>query len=125
MFRALIPPIFRNSRLCVTACGIMHPRCWRLVAWERRNYRPATSSVHYTTSCNTESSAPEDGRDQPPKHVELIGIINKPLLWHLVDVYVIYNTLCIISFPTVLFSRLLNLGPSDFFLISNNNYLRI
>ena len=23
--------------------------------------RPATSSVHYTTSCNTQSSAPEDG----------------------------------------------------------------
>ena len=23
--------------------------------------RPATSSVHYTTNCNTQSSAPEDG----------------------------------------------------------------
>jgi hypothetical protein len=45
---------------------------------------------HYTTSCNTQSSAPEDGRDQPPKHVDLIGIINKPLLWHLVGVYIIY-----------------------------------
>ena len=32
----------------------------------------------------TQSSAPEDGRDQRPKHVELIGIINKPLLLHLV-----------------------------------------
>ena len=29
---------------------------------------------------NTQSSAPEDGRDQGPKHVELIGIINKLLL---------------------------------------------
>ena len=46
-------------------------------------YRPATSSVHYTTSC-TQSSAPEDGRNYRPKHVELIGIINKPLLMHLV-----------------------------------------
>jgi len=46
--------------------------------------------VHYTTSCNTQSSAPEDGRDQRPKHVELIGIINKPLLLHLVGVYIIY-----------------------------------
>ena len=52
--------------------------------------RPATSLVHYTTSCNTQSNAPEDGRDQRPKHVELIGIINKPLLLHLVDVYIIY-----------------------------------
>ena len=44
--------------------------------------------MHYTTSCNTQSSAPEDGRDHRPKHVELIGIINKPLLLHLV--YIIY-----------------------------------
>ena len=47
-------------------------------------------SVHCTTSCNTQSSAPEDGRDHRPKHVELIGIINKPLLLHLVGVYIIY-----------------------------------
>ena len=51
-------------------------------------YRPATSWVHYTTSCNTQSGAPEDGRDQRPKHVELIGTINKPLLLHLVGVYI-------------------------------------
>ena len=54
-------------------------------------YRPATSWVHYTKSCNTQSSAPEDGRDHRPKHVELIGIINKPLLIHLVGVYIIYQ----------------------------------
>ena len=53
-------------------------------------YQPATSRVHYSTSCNTQSSAPEDGRDHRPKHVELIGIINKPLLLHLVGVYIIY-----------------------------------
>ena len=52
--------------------------------------RPAKSWVHYTTSCNTQSSAPEDGRDQLAKHVELIGIINKPLLLDLVGVYIIY-----------------------------------
>jgi len=45
--------------------------------------------VYYTKSCNTQSSAPADGRDQRPKHVELIGIINKPLLLHLVGVYII------------------------------------
>ena len=39
---------------------------------------------------NTQSSAPEDGRDHHPKHVELIGIINKPLLLHLVGVCIIY-----------------------------------
>jgi hypothetical protein len=51
---------------------------------------PATSWVHYTTSCNTQSSAPEDGRDHRLKHVELIGIINKPLWLHLVGIYIIY-----------------------------------
>ena len=30
-------------------------------------HRPATSWVHYTTSCNTQSSAPEDGRNHRPK----------------------------------------------------------
>ena len=46
--------------------------------------------MHCTTSCNTQSSAPEDGRDHRSKHVELIGIINKPLLLHLIGVYIIY-----------------------------------
>ena len=48
------------------------------------SYRPTTSCVHYTTSCNTQSSAPEDGRNHRPKYVELIRIINKSLLFHLV-----------------------------------------
>ena len=45
---------------------------------------PATSCVHYTTICNTQSSAPEDEQNNCPKPVELTGIINKPLLLHLV-----------------------------------------
>ena len=80
MFREIILPIFRRTRLCVTACGIIHPWCCR----------PATSWIHYTTSCNTQSSAPEDGRDQRPKHVEMTGIINKQFLLHLVGVYIIH-----------------------------------
>ena len=47
-------------------------------------HRPATSWGHYNTSCNTQSSAPEDGQNNCPKHVELTGIINKPLLLQLV-----------------------------------------
>ena len=55
-------------------------------------YRPATSWVHYTTSCNTQSSAPEDGQNNCPKYVELTGIINKPLLLHLVGcLYYLYQ----------------------------------
>ena len=46
--------------------------------------------MHYTTSCNTQSSAREDGSDYRPKHVELIGIINKPLFLHLVGVCMNY-----------------------------------
>ena len=66
MFRAIILPIFRSTRLCVTACGIMH--------------------------CNTQSSAPEDGQNNCPKHVELTGNINKPLLLHLIGcLYYLYQ----------------------------------
>ena len=32
----------------------------------------------------TQSSAPEDGQNNCPKHVELTGTINKPLLLHLI-----------------------------------------
>ena len=53
---------------------------------------PATSWVPYTTSCNTQSSAPEDGQNNLPKHVELTGIINKPILLHLVGcLYYLYQ----------------------------------
>ena len=55
-------------------------------------HRTATSWVHYTTSYNTQSSAPDDGQNNFPKHVELTGIINKPLLLHLVGcLYCLYQ----------------------------------
>ena len=55
-------------------------------------YRPAISWVHYTTNCNTQSSVPENGQNNCPKHVELTGIINKPLLLHLVGcLYYLYQ----------------------------------
>jgi hypothetical protein len=47
-------------------------------------HRPASSRVHYTTSCNTQSNAPEDGQNNYPINFELTGITNKPLLLHLV-----------------------------------------
>jgi len=47
-------------------------------------HRPATSWMHFTTSCNTQYNAPEDGQNNCPKHVKLTGIINKPLLLGLV-----------------------------------------
>ena len=61
-------------------------------------HRPATSWVHYTTICNTQSSAPEDVQNNLPKHVELTGIINKPLLLHLVGC--LYYLYFIIFFET-------------------------
>ena len=56
--------------------------------------RPSATSwvVHYTTSCNTQSSASEDGQNNCPKHVGLTGIINNPLLLHLVGwLYYLYQ----------------------------------
>jgi len=50
------------------------------------------SWVLYTTSCNTQSSASEDRQNNCPKHVELSGIINKPLSLHLVGcLYYLYQ----------------------------------
>ena len=43
-------------------------------------------------NCNTQSSAPEHWQNNFPKHVELTGIINKPLLFHLVGcLYYLYQ----------------------------------
>ena len=58
-------------------------------------HRPATSWVHYTTIRNTQSSDPEDGLNNYPKHVELTGIINKPLLLRLVG--------CLYYVPFIIF----------------------
>ena len=44
------------------------------------------------TQAATHSSAPEDGKNNCPKHVELTGIINKPLFLHLVGcLYYLYQ----------------------------------
>ena len=52
----------------------------------------APTRVHYTTNCNTQSSAPKDGQNNFSKHVVLTGIINKPLLFHLVGcLYYLYQ----------------------------------
>jgi hypothetical protein len=95
MFREMISPTFTGARACVTACGIMHPRCCRPVAWKRSSSASRLPAgfipVRNTASCNTQSSAPEDRRNHRPKHVELIGVINKPLLLHLVGcLYYLY-----------------------------------
>jgi hypothetical protein len=54
---------------------------------------PATSSVHYTTNCITQSSAPEDGENNCPKLVERTGFINNPLFLHLDGLNTIYSSL--------------------------------
>jgi hypothetical protein len=71
--------------------------------------RTATSWVHYTTNCNTQSIAPEDGQKNFPKHVELIGIINKPLLLLLVGC--LYYDNLILKFLNLLFQVSSNGDP--------------
>ena len=46
--------------------------------------QPAASSVNYTTSCKHNLELLRMGENYCPKHVELIGIINKPLLLQLI-----------------------------------------
>ena len=41
MFREIILPIFKSTRLCVTACGIMHPRRCRPEAGGQSQYKTA------------------------------------------------------------------------------------
>ena len=92
MFRTIISLILRSTRL-FAACGVMHRRCCLLVTGMRWNWTISTSSWSPTgsTVCalyhklQTQSSAPEDGGNHRPKHVELIEIINKLLLLQLVD----------------------------------------
>jgi hypothetical protein len=49
---------------------------------------PATGQQHrgfiIPQAVKNSFSAPEDGQNNFPKHVEVTGIINKPLLLHLV-----------------------------------------
>jgi len=74
MFRGIISPILRSTRLClqlVVECtddvaGLQHRRCIIPQAVKKQ------------------SNAPEDGRNYRPKHVELIDVINKFSLLHLV-----------------------------------------
>ena len=72
----------------------MQPQCCRPVAWMRWNRIQATGRQHrgcIIPQAVTQSSAPEDGQNNCPKHVELTGIINKPLLLHLVGcLYYLY-----------------------------------
>ena len=74
----------------------MHPRCWRPVTWMRSSSASKLQVVNIVGSLYhklwTQSSAPEDGRNHRPKHVEMIGIIKKPLLLHLVGcLYYLYQ----------------------------------
>ena len=53
---------------------------------------------------STSSSAPEDGRNYRPKHVELIGIINKQLLLQLLGC-LYYRNCNILEFTLKLISN--------------------
>ena len=78
MFREIILPIFRSNRLfrsttCCRPTGRQHRGC-------------------IIPQAVTQSSAPEYEQNKCPKHIELTGIINKPLLLHLVGcLYYLYQ----------------------------------
>ena len=68
MFRATILPIIRSTRMYNAACGMNYPMsCPPLT-----EHRPTTHWVIHTTSCIIQSSAPDDGQNCCPNHVELI-----------------------------------------------------
>jgi hypothetical protein len=55
-----------------------------LEAAELRYQTTDRPHIECIPSCIAKSNAPEDGQNSCPKHVELIGIINRQLLLHLV-----------------------------------------
>ena len=71
-------------------CTRTHSQCLRV-----QGYRPATTWVHYTTSCKTQSCAPEDGQKIARKCWAAWNI-NKLLLLHLVGSlhYYLYGKCC-------------------------------
>jgi len=88
MFRAIISPIIRSTRLCL-----------QLVVQSTGD-----------AACR-QSTAPDDGRNYRPKHVELIVIINKNLLLlHLVGCLYYYKniTLTLVRLLVLLCELLIN-----------------
>ena len=55
MFRTIILPIFRSTRLCITACGIMHPRCCRPPAGNIVGSQASQALQWLPTSTHTQS----------------------------------------------------------------------
>ena len=57
MFREIILPIFRSTRLCVTACGIMHRRCLPDNVEKRNKSVERRRTLHGTTPQKLSPSA--------------------------------------------------------------------
>ena len=84
MFQAMILPIFRSNRLCFQPVG------WQRSSSVARLPTDIVGALYH--KLKTRSIAPEDGRNYHPKHVELIGIINKPLSLHVAGcLYYLYQ----------------------------------
>ena len=86
MFRAMIPPIFRSTRLCVTGCGIMNPRWCR----QRRGCIIPQVIKHSLVLLKM-------GGINARNMLSLLELLNKPLLLHLVGVYIIYILIVFIN----------------------------
>ena len=89
MFRAIILPI-SGALDCmlelVVQCTHDVAGPWLVTSW-----------MHCTTSCNTQSSAPEDGQNNFPKHVELTGIIYKPLFCASTWLSILFISMCTVK----------------------------
>ena len=83
MFWTIILPIIRSTRLCYSL-WYNTPTMLPATGWQRRGC--------IIPQAVAQSSVPEDGQNNFPKHFELTGIIIKPLLLHLVScLYYLYQ----------------------------------
>ena len=100
MFQATILPIFRSTRLYVTACGIMYPRCCRPVAWKRS--LQATGQQHrrcFTPQAVTQSLVLlKMGKIIARNILSCLGLSIKPLLLHRVGCLYYLSLLHIFAF---------------------------
>jgi hypothetical protein len=101
--------------LLVCKCVLYH--CHRVLTQLQLTY------ISYHT---TQSIAPEDGCDHRPKHVELIGMINKPLLLWLVEIVIYILFLYFVYYCKIFYScpkPVLSITPV--WIQLSNNFLKL
>ena len=88
MFRAIITPMLRS---CVYSLWYNAPTMLPTGSLDKVELRSTSPRLPVGSIAPQHAHAPQYGRNYRPKHVELIEIINKPLLLNLVGCLYYYS----------------------------------